>query len=231
VGEYSLTLEVGKYSLTLGEIMKLTILGATGGIGKHLVTHALADGHRVDAVVRDPARLGVSHERLTVVRADALDAASLKPVLAGSDAVLSGIGQAGRHDPLKPASTSARAVAEAMAATGVRRVLTVSAAPLNRSGAGDGAVTRLVASPLLWAVLREVYLDLQAMEAALRESGLDYTAVRPPRLTDKPGTGRYRRAIEASPGGLAIPRADVARAMLDFVTDPDTVRHAVGVSS
>lgn len=211
--------------------MKLTVLGATGGVGHHLVSHALADGHEVTAVVRDPARLPVHGDRLTVLRGDALDAASLKEPLEGADAVLSGIGQAGRRDPLRPASTSARAAVEAMRGAGVRRIVVVSAAPLNRSGAGEPALTRRVFSPLLWAVLREVYTDLEAMERVLRESGLDWTSVRPPKLTHRPGTGSYRRAIDASPGGSVIPRADVARAMLDTVTDPETFSHAVGVST
>lgn len=211
--------------------MKLTVLGASGGVGRHLVAHALADGHQVTAVVRDPARLPVEHENLSVVEGNALDAASLKPHVEGADAVLSGIGQAGRRDPLKPASTSARAVTEAMTATGVRRLVVVSAAPLNRSGAGEPLLTRRVLSPLLWAALGELYADLERMEGVLREGDLDWTSVRPPKLTDKPGTGRYRQAVEAGPGGTALARADVARAMLDAVTDPETFRHAVGVSS
>jgi putative NADH-flavin reductase len=211
--------------------MELAVLGATGGIGRHLVTLALADGHRVTAAVRDPARLPVHHDRLTVVRADALDPASLQPVLEGTDAVLSGIGQAGRTDPLKPASTSARAAATAMATVGVRRILVVSAAPLNRSGAGQSFLAAKAFGPLLWAVLRDVYTDLEAMERVLRESDLDWTAVRPPRLTDRPGRGRYRHAVESGPAGATVPRADVARAMLDLVTDPASFRHAVGVSS
>ncbi len=210
--------------------MKLTVLGATGGVGRHLVAHALADGHEVTAAVRDPARLAVRHENLSIVRADALDAASVKAVVDGSDAVLSGIGASGRHDPLKPASASARAAVEAMAATGVRRIVVVSAAPLNRSGAGQPALTHRVFSPLLWAVFKEAYTDLEAMEAVLRDSGLEWTSVRPPRLTDGAGEGRYRHAIEAGPAGSTIARADVARAMLDFVADPRTVGHAVGVS-
>lgn len=210
--------------------MKLTVLGATGGVGRHLVAHALADGHRVTAVVRDPARLPVEHENLTVVRGNALEAASLKSAVEGADAVVSGIGQAGRRDPLRPASTSARAVSEAMTATGVRRLVVVSAAPLNRSGAGDSAFVRRVASPLLWAVLGELYTDLELMERVLRYGGLEWTSIRPPKLTDRPGTGTYRKAVEASPGGTSIARADVARAMLDAVDDPETVGRAVGVS-
>ncbi|MFF2147127.1 NAD(P)-dependent oxidoreductase [Kitasatospora sp. NPDC058190] len=211
--------------------MKLAVLGATGGIGRHLVALALADGHHVTAAVRDPARLPVHHDRLTVVRADALDPASLEPVIEGADAVLSGIGQAGRTDPLKPASTSARAAATAMAAVGVRRILVVSAAPLNRSGAGQPLLAAKVFGPLLWAALREVYTDLEAMERVLRESDLDWTAVRPPRLTNRPGRGHYRHAVESGPAGSTVPRSDVARAMLDLVTDPASFRHAVGVSS
>lgn len=211
--------------------MKLTVLGATGGVGRHLVNHALTDGHQVTAVARDPARLGFDHQRLTVARADALDAGSLKTVVDGADAVLSGIGQAGRRDPLHPASTSARAAAEAMTATGTRRIVVVSAAPLNRSGDGESWFTHRVAYPLLWRVLREVYTDLEAMEAVLADSGLDWTAVRPPRLLDEDGTGRYRHALDASPGGSSVSRADVARAMLDVLADPATIGHAVGVST
>ncbi|GGU79765.1 NADH-flavin reductase [Streptomyces albospinus] len=211
--------------------MKITVLGASGGVGRQLVTHALADGHEVTAALRSPAKLTDRHERLTVVRADALDAASVKTVIDGADAVVSGIGQAGRRDPLRPASTSARAVTEAMKATGVRRLLVVSAGPLNRTGAGQPFLAHRVFGPLLWAILRDVYADLERMEAVLRDSDLDWTSVRPPRLLDTPGTGRYRHAVEAGPAGSTIPRADVARAMLDFLPDPRTFAHAVGVSS
>jgi putative NADH-flavin reductase len=210
--------------------MRLTVLGATGRIGRQIVTHALADGHEVTAAVREPARLPVRHQNLAVVRANALDAASIKEAIAGADAVLSGIGATGRHDPLKPASASARAAVEAMIATGVRRIVVVSAGPLNRSGTGQPLLTRWVFSPLLWAVLKELYTDLELMEHILRDSGLDWTSVRPPRLLNKPGQDRYRQVIEAGPSGSTIARADVARAMLDFLTIPATVGHAIGIS-
>jgi putative NADH-flavin reductase len=211
--------------------MKLTVLGATGGVGRQIVTRALAEGHKVTAAVRNPARLGIEHASLEVVRADALDADSLRKVVDGAEAVLSGMGQAGRTDPLKPASTSARAAVEAMNATGVRRLVVVSAAPLNRTGAGQSWFTHKVVTPLLWAALRELYDDLAVMEQILRDSGLDWTAVRPPRLTNGSAKGTHRHAVEAGPAGITISRADVARAMLDFVTVRETFGHAVGVSN
>lgn len=209
--------------------MRIAVLGATGGVGGHLVRHALADGHEVIAAVRDPARLSIRHEHLDVVRADALDATSVKSVVHGVDAVLSGIGQAGRTDPLRPASTSARAVVDAMNANEVRRLVVVSAAPLNRDGRVASRLNRL-GGPVLWRLFRDVYVDLERMEAILRDSTLDWTSVRPPKLVDKPGHGTYRFEVEGGPAGSVITRADVARAMLDFVGDPATFRHAVGVS-
>lgn len=211
--------------------MRLTVLGATGGVGRHIVRHALDDGHQVTALVRDPAKLGIDHPGLTVVTGSALDPAAIEPALDGADALLSGMGAGSRKDPLNPASNSAGAAIDAMKATGVRRIVTVSAAPLNRTGDGQTLLARTVFARLLWAVLGDVYRDLERMERHLADSGLDWTAVRPPKLHDKPGTGRYRKLVDAGPPGNSIARADVASAMLDFVTDESTIGHAVGVSA
>ncbi|MEU3269712.1 NAD(P)H-binding protein [Saccharomonospora sp. NPDC006951] len=210
--------------------MRLVILGATGGIGKHLVSTALARGHAVTAAVRSPAKITVRHPELTVLHANPLEAGSLKEAVRDAHAVLSGIGAGGRRDSLKPASTSATAVAEAMATSETRRLIVVSAGPLNRTGEGLSWISRRVFSPVLWAILREVYTDLERMETFLASSDLDWTAVRPPRLTDAEGKGTYRHLVEGGPAGSSIARADVAHAMLDFLDMPETIGHAVGVS-
>ena len=76
--------------------MKLTILGATGATGTTLTGQALAAGHEVTAVVRDPARLAVpAHPRLRTVTADIMDPASIAPAIDGADAVLSAVGPRG----------------------------------------------------------------------------------------------------------------------------------------
>ncbi|MEU1026838.1 NAD(P)H-binding protein, partial [Streptomyces sp. NPDC005904] len=72
--------------------MRLTVFGATGGIGGEIVRQALAAGHEVTAVVRDSARLSASGEGLEVFRADLGDAEALRAAVAGRDAVLSGLG-------------------------------------------------------------------------------------------------------------------------------------------
>ncbi|MFC7895958.1 NAD(P)-dependent oxidoreductase [Streptomyces sp. NPDC057381] len=209
--------------------MKLTVFGATGGIGQEVVRQALGAGHHVTAVVRDPSRLSVSGERLEVFRADLSDPASVRPAVAGRDAVLSGLGARSRKDA-GVATRLTRTVLGAMRAEGVRRVLVVSAAPVGPRPQGEGPLDRAVRG-IVSAVLKDVYADLRAMEEELARSGTDWTVVRPPRLQDKPLSGRYRTVVGGFPAkGRFVGRADVAHAMLALTEDAATVKQGVGVA-
>ncbi|WP_333735618.1 NAD(P)-dependent oxidoreductase [Streptomyces sp. IBSBF 2806] len=209
--------------------MKFTVFGATGGIGREVVRQALAAGHQVTAVVRDPAGLGVTDARLEVVRADLTDPQPLRTAVAGRDAVLSGLGARRRKDA-GVAARLTRTVLSALEAEGVRRLLVVSAGPVGPAPEGDGALDRTMRS-LVSAALKDVYADLREMEAELARSTTDWTVVRPPRLQNKPLTGSYRTAVGGfPPRGRFIGRADVAHAMLTMVTDTGTVKQGVGVA-
>ncbi|MFF3321303.1 NAD(P)-dependent oxidoreductase [Streptomyces sp. NPDC002889] len=209
--------------------MKLTVFGATGGIGQEIVRQALASGHQVTAVVRDPARLGVTGERLEVFRSDLSDPQALRPAVAGRDAVFSGLGARRRADA-GIASELTRSVLGAMEAEGTRRLLVVSAAPLGRAPGREPLFDRAVLS-VINAVLKDVYDDLRTMERELARSATDWTAVRPPRLLDRPLTGNYRKSVGGNPpSGRTIGRADVAHAMLAMAGDPATLKQGVGVA-
>jgi putative NADH-flavin reductase len=212
--------------------MELTVFGATGGIGGHLVRQALEQGHAVTAVVRDPARLDVAdHAALRVaVVPDVTDAEALKDVVAGCDAVLSALGPPGRK-PVGIASAATRAILRAMDVGGVRRVLVVSAAPVGPTAEHESLLMRTVATPVIRAVLRDGYADLALMEQLLQAGDTDWTVVRPPRLTDRPLTGRYRTSLGGPPAhGWSVSRADVAHAMLAALGDRATYRQALGVA-
>lgn len=220
--------------------LKLTIFAATGGIGRHIVKQAVAAGHDVTAVVRDPNKL--SGEVLGVM-ADlaAPDSATLEAAVRGADAVISALGprslaQAGI------ASQGTRAIVRAMKATGVRRLVVVSAAPVStvpspgrpnppKHDPGDGFLMRNLAVPLVKSLFRGHYADLAVMEDILRESGLDWTVVRPPRLTNTPLSGAYRTAHGQSVRrGFTISRADVAHLMMRVLEQPETIGQAIGVA-
>ncbi|MFJ7154085.1 NAD(P)-dependent oxidoreductase [Streptomyces sp. NPDC101118] len=211
--------------------MKLAVFGATGGVGQEIVRQALAAGHDVTAVVRDPSRLQVQGAGLAVHRSGLDDPAVLAGALAGHDAVLSGLGARSRADAAGGiAAALTRAVLAAMEPAGVRRLLVVSAAPLGTPPPGEPLVDRMVGM-LVEKVFAPVYADLAVMESELARSGTDWTAVRPPMLKNRPATGRYRTALDGNPrSARTIGRADVAHAMLSLVDAPDTHRRAVGVA-
>lgn len=210
--------------------MRITVFGATGGVGREVVGQALSAGHEVTAVVRDPDRLPASLDRAAlhaVVRLD--DPAAVRAAVAGRDAVLSGLGSRGRKANGVAERLTGRIVS-AMEAEGVRRLLVVSAAPVGPEPADDPLVDRLMRRAI-GAVLAELYADLARMEAALARSATDWTSVRPPRLTDGPCTGVYRKVVGGTPrSGRSISRADVAHAMLALIDDPAAVRQGVGVA-
>ncbi|KAA6203542.1 MULTISPECIES: NAD(P)-dependent oxidoreductase [Streptomyces] len=210
--------------------MRITVFGATGGVGQEIVGQALAAGHEVTAVVRDPDRLPGPLEGAGphgVVRLD--DEAAVRAAVAGRDAVLSGLGSRGRKANGVAERLTGRIVS-AMEAEGARRLLVVSAVPVGPEPADDPLVDRLMRRAI-GAVLAELYADLARMEAVLADSATDWTAVRPPRLTDGPRTGVYRKVVGGTPrSSRTVSRADVAHAMLALIDDPAAVKQGVGIA-
>jgi putative NADH-flavin reductase len=210
--------------------MKLTIFGATGGTGRCLVEQALTAGHDVTAVVRDPARLPVpAQQRLHVVTADVMDPAAIGPAVTGAEAVLSALGPHG-SGPTTVSQRGARSIVQAMQAVGARRLLTVSGTIV--TDAGEGPLMRTVVKPLVRrTLLRNVCADMRRAEDEVRGSHLDWTIIRPPRLTSKPASGSYRTAIDRNlPHAFTVRRADVAACMLGILDDAATVRRHVFVT-
>ncbi len=221
--------------------MRLTVVAATGGIGRLLVSQALAAGHEVTAVARKPRDLPSG---VRVVRVDLLqpDTDALAEGVRGADAVLSGLGPAGKQDA-GIATTGTRAVIEAMWATAVKRIVVVSAAPVGTVAApdiphppkrdpGDAFLLGAIVSPLIKKAFPTVYDDLAQMEYELRETTLEWTAIRPPKLTNARLTGKYRTALGRNVhGGNLVSRADVAHLMLAVLDRPETIGQTVGIGN
>jgi len=206
--------------------MQLTVFGGTGGTGRQLIGAALDAGHQVTAAVREPARISTSHERLQTVRADVLDPGSLDGTMAGADAVVSALG-APANRPTTVYSTGVANILDAMRSASVTRFVGISAVPV-RPREQASSLERLVVYPVLYRIFGEGYADMARMEHVLRRSDADWTILRPPRLTDRPATGRYRLAVnDHLPRGRTISRADLAAAMLRVIDEECAVRATV----
>ena len=203
--------------------MNLFILGATGAIGKHLLDSALERGHQVTSYVRSPQKIHLTHECLKVVRGSVFDADQMAHSLTGHDIILSAFGPTTvRFSTLR--REFGRTLAAAMRKSDVRRAQIVSAAFLFPD---IGFVGRILKATLF----RRMIPDMAGMEAEVSQSDLDWTVVRPPRLTNGPITDAYRIMDGAlPPGGFYISRADVARFMIGEAEKPAHMQQIVGLA-
>jgi putative NADH-flavin reductase len=206
--------------------MKLVVLGATGGTGLEIVRQTLERGHQVTAFVRAPERLSGFGDRISVVLGNLFNASELQRVIANHDAVISGFGprvpvSKADHDLLR---RFAAALTAAMQHSGVRRAVVESVAFLFR----DSIVPPAYLLGRLF--FPNTVADAAGMEEIFQRSGVDWTIVRPPRLTDKPRNGSYRvREGHLLPFGFTISRADVADFMLKTVEDRAAIGKFIGL--
>jgi putative NADH-flavin reductase len=172
----------------------------------------------------------VRHQRLQVAVADVLDPAAIAPAVAGADAVISALGPHPPRNRSSIISAGTASILEAMQATGTSRLVVVSAAPVATDDHGTTLPERLLARPLLRRLLGGLYADMATMENTVKRSGVDWTILRPPWLSDGHRTGSYRQAKDANlRGGARISRADLADAILASLDDPDTVKATIAI--
>lgn len=189
--------------------MKVLVLGATGGTGRQIVRVLEQHGHDVVALVRQQTPdLGAAG----IVVGDARDPAAIERALAGCDVVISALGA-----PTKPfaevtvLSEATRELVGAMQRLGVTRLIAITGVGAGDSRGHGGWIYDRVIQPL---VLRKTYEDKDRQETIIRESGLDWTIVRPVMLTNGAASGAVGSSGDPSrPHGSSISRADVA----DFV--------------
>lgn len=155
--------------------MRLLVLGATGRIGRLAVEEALKRGHHVTALVRSPETLGEVAGIVESVRGDALDAGVVVSAVAGQDAVLYVLG-VGNVRTTTVFSTSTRLVLDAMKRGGVGRLVSVTGVGAGDTKGHGGFLYDWILYPLF---TKGIYVDKDRQEALIKESGTDWTIVRP----------------------------------------------------
>lgn len=203
--------------------MNIAVFGATGGTGRQLLQQALAAGHTVSALARDPTRLELQ-PGLRVVAGDVLDSAAVADCLASADAVACCLGSRGARAPVEAAGT--RRIIEGMQACGVRRLVAVTSLGVGDSREQVGLPFRLVMDFALRAVMQAK----AEQEALVRASGLEWTLVRPGGLTDGPLSGAYRHGTGRDLMAGRVSRADVAEFVLSTLCERRYLHQAVAVT-
>jgi putative NADH-flavin reductase len=212
--------------------MNIVVFGANGPTGQHIVKQALAAGHAVTAVTRHPQMFPLRHERLTVQHGDVFDPAAVERAVAGQDAVLSSLGVPFSRKPIAVYSQGMANIVQAMHDHGVRRLVCVSssATGTNHETGGGFLFDRVLQPIIISTIGQTTYADMRRMEALVKNSGLDWTIVRPSGLFETPGVTRYQIAEEHIRRQFTS-RADLADCMLRQLTDDRYVRKVVAVAT
>lgn len=201
--------------------MKVSLFGASGATGLLLTERCLAAGHEVTALLRTPEAFRL-RDRLRVVEGSAFDSTAVGRTVEGADVVLSALGARSlrKEDVLERAVPR---IVAAMKQAGVRRIIA-----LGSSGAEEGSLCKqpayrrwIVQNILYRTVLKWPVASQIAQWKALSASGLDWTMVMPPTLSNRAARGTYRIDSEALPrNGSHISRADVADFMVRQIGNP-----------
>jgi uncharacterized protein YbjT (DUF2867 family) len=207
---------------------RVLVIGATGGTGRQLVTQALERGYEVTALARDPSRLAIDHPKLTVVRGDVLDPATVEAAIDGQDAVLCALGHKRFFFPTRILSEGTRNILGAMEAHGVRRLICETSLGIGDSAGRMGLSYTFFVIPV---ILPFYFWDKTRQESLLARSAVEWVVVRPGVLTNRNGKGRYRhgRGVGSFLATVKISRADVADFMLDQLVSDADLRSATGV--
>jgi putative NADH-flavin reductase len=208
----------------------IALFGATGKTGRRVLDQALEQGLAVRALARDPAKIAVVRDRLTVIHGDVLDARSVDRVVEGADAVLSVFGHVkGSPDDVQADGT--RLILDAMKHHGITRIVTLSGGGLRAEGKDQPKLPDRIIRGLLKLLSGKVLADAEAHLELLKQSGMEWTVVRGPRLTEEPGTGVYGVGWVGGDSTTKISRDDLAKFLITQIDDLEYVHEMPFVSA
>ncbi len=209
--------------------MKLAVFGGTGKTGRLVVEQALAAGHEVAVLARNPAKLTIQNPHLHMVQGDVQDTAKVLETVTGADAVISALGPT-TNRPLFEVSKGMTNIIAAMRQSGARRLIVTAGA-----GVRDPMDTPKLMDNLIVVALKllngNVLKDMQQAVEQVQASGLDWTIVRGPMLTDDAATGTVRAGGVGKDIGTRLTRADFAAFLLKQISDPIWSRKMPAISN
>jgi nucleoside-diphosphate-sugar epimerase len=223
---------------TAEETPGLVIVGATANSSVAIIRQALDAGYVVTGIARRPGDVPIKHPNLRVLKGDVYDQASLEAAMTGREVVISMVGP--RLDPMNLKevpddfdlfTTGTSNIIAAMQARGNRRLLVASSLGVEDVYPTTQPTATDMRSKWLWN-MRNVYQDMEEMEAIVRRSGLEYVIFRPAFLVDEPRRDDLQFAVnQDSPKGRILTYADFAAFVLAQATGRQYLAKTVGMYS
>ncbi len=211
-------------------IMKILIFGATGKTGMEAVKQALEKGHDVVAFVRDPQKMTITHEKLSLVKGDVTDVNVVESAVEGVDGVIVALGASADMQADIVLAQGTANIIDAMKQHGIKRLVIQSSYPMSGYEDGIEFLKQVGMGEEQINMMKPVLDDKRKQIEAVLQSGLEFVVVKPMMLTDEAKTGKYRvdENLAVKPGDK-ISRADVADFMLKSLINSDFVGKIVTI--
>lgn len=209
--------------------MKIAVFGASGKTGTEVVKQSIQAGYEVNAFVRDPAKMAIKDEKISLVQGDVLDPLAVEKAVEAVDVVVVALGPTGDSSGM-PMTKGTQNIISAMKKFAVERLIVESSYPMSGSSESMTFLKTLMPEEKI-AEFRSVIDDKIGQEKVISESGLSWTIIRPLMLTMEPKTGKYRVGEKLDvKAGDNISRADVADFILKEIKDNKWIGKTVTLS-
>ncbi|TAA46321.1 NAD(P)-dependent oxidoreductase [Pseudoxanthomonas winnipegensis] len=210
----------------------IALFGATGPTGRHLIEEALKRGDRLSVYTRDAGKLASFAGKVDIVVGDLQDRNAIARCVQGADAVISALGPNGLEvQGDKPVMHGLANIIAAMEQAGVRRLIQISTAAY-RDPKDRFALNAHAFALLFKVIARKGYEDIKATAELVAGSDLDWTLVRIPNLKDGPADGGVDVGWYGQTKlGTKLSRGNLAKFLIDQVTDRQFVRAAPGIAN
>jgi nucleoside-diphosphate-sugar epimerase len=209
-------------------LKKILLFGATGRTGQLVLVYALSKGYEVTALVRNPEKLTIKSDKLTIIKGLPSNIDDVRKAIIGCHAVVSTLSGLPESDivtlkKVKPShimETTIRNTIACMYESGIKDVVTLSSLGVGNSYAYAPWYMRL---GIKLTNLKISFADHNAQELLLQQSNLNWVIVRPVGLNDQSGAKQLDVSYTRKPAGLSISRKRVAQFIIDSLSNNEFI--------
>jgi putative NADH-flavin reductase len=205
--------------------MKITILGSTGFVGKALLAKALDRGYQVKTLVRDPEKLGIYKDRVEFITGNASQADRLEKTVVGTEAVLSTLPPIINTNEPELSTQSFEDLVETLERNAIKRFIHIGGAVHDGGTDENWTLGRRILRIFLNIVCKPVLIAKHLEWDVLRGSNLDWTLVRPPRITKEKPIG-HLVADEKNLASVQVNVEDLAEFLLEQISSQKWIAKA-----
>ncbi len=208
----------------------IALFGGTGKTGSIYLQKALEAGHSVTALVRTPEKVSIgTHQNLTLIKGDVLNQDDVAKTIAGAEVVVSLFGHV-KNSPELLQTNGTKNIISAMKSNNLSRIISLSGGGLPFPEKDEPKFADKLIRGVMKIFAKKILNDAIQHYKVLEKSGLDWTIVRGPRLTDDSEKGNYRVGWVGVNASTKIGRADLADFILKQTEKQEFVKQMPFVS-